>query len=84
VSTQNAAPGAHDPGTAASDSGFTDRLGARSISQLPIAPAIAARLAAEGVANLADWRALGSRRKKFFGIVPSMVARLDALARGAS
>jgi hypothetical protein len=40
------------------------------------------RLAAEGIASLADWRALGPRRHRIFGITVSMVRQLDELARG--
>jgi hypothetical protein len=44
---------------------------------------ILALLRAEGVTSFADWRALGRKRLSIFGIVPSVVRQLDALARGA-
>ena len=41
------------------------------------------RLAQEGVQHPADWRALSrAKRKAIFGIVPSMVAAIDAAAGG--
>lgn len=40
-----------------------------------------ARLEAESVRTPADWTALGAGRKRIFGIVPSIVRQLDALAR---
>ncbi|MFZ1905216.1 MAG: hypothetical protein WAU56_07475 [Steroidobacteraceae bacterium] len=49
------------------------------LAQLP--PAIADRLAAEGVYTLADWRALGRKRLQLFGITRAMAAQLDELAR---
>lgn len=51
----------------------------QDLTDLP--PTILARLAAEGVATFADWRALGPRRHQLFGIVPSVVRQIDALAR---
>jgi hypothetical protein len=41
------------------------------------------RLAAEGVFTLADWVALGRRRRELFGITSATVKKLDALARAA-
>ena len=49
------------------------------IAQL-VAPYIAQRLRSEGVVTLKDWRALGRRRHRLFGIVPHVVRELDALA----
>ena len=48
-----------------------------------IPPRLRERLAAEGVSTFLQWRALGRKRLQIFGIVPSMVAQLDELARGA-
>lgn len=50
----------------------------------PLPPAIIARLASEGITTLEDWRRLTRRQKRaLFGVVTSMVSRIDALARGA-
>jgi len=47
----------------------------------PLTAQLVARLAAENIHSLAAWRALGRRRTQIFGIVPSVVRQLDALAR---
>jgi hypothetical protein len=47
------------------------------------APVLLERLEAEGIRSVADWRALGRRRFRIFGITRSMAAQLDELARGA-
>lgn len=52
-----------------------------NLAELP--PAIAARLAGEGVHSLADWRALGRKRLQIFGITKRVIKQLDELARGA-
>lgn len=44
---------------------------------------IRARLEREGLNSPEQWRAAGKRRHLIFGVVPAMVAQLDALARGA-
>ena len=46
-----------------------------------IPPAIRERLAGYGLHSTADWRRLGTRRHRLFGVVPSVVAQLDVLAR---
>ena len=52
-----------------------------AIGELP-AP-LRERLAAEGVFTLADWVALGRRRRQLFGITSATVKKLDTLARSA-
>ena len=47
-----------------------------------LAPEIRRRLEREGIDGAAAWRALGRKRHQVFGIVPSVVRQLDALARG--
>jgi len=49
--------------------------------EIPLPAHIVARLAAEGVHSLADWRRLGRRRHQFFGITRRVVEQLDALVR---
>jgi hypothetical protein len=77
VSVRDAAPGAvgSSPG-----SGLTSTLGARRIAEL--SPALAGRLAAEGIATLEQWRKLSRRQKHaIFGVTAAMVRLIDALAR---
>jgi hypothetical protein len=45
-----------------------------------LAPALIERLAGHGIRSLEDWLQLGRKRHQLFGIVPSMVAKLDELA----
>ena len=66
------------PGVAADSTG--DR---QSLAQRGLPASILERLAAEGVRDLADWRALGRRRFELWGITSRMVRELDAAARKA-
>ena len=52
---------------------------ATDLNALP--PAIADRLAREGVTTLQHWRALGRKRHLIFGVTPRTIAQLDELAR---
>jgi hypothetical protein len=40
--------------------------------------AVLQRLAAEGITTVAQWRALGRRRREIFGLTARMVARVEA------
>jgi hypothetical protein len=52
---------------------------------LRVPAAIRARLALENIRSPADWRALSrAKRRRLFGITPSMVAVIDAVAREGS
>lgn len=53
----------------------------RGVRETPLPEHLNSRLAAEGVYSLEDWRALGRRRLRLFGIPPRLAAELDALAR---
>ncbi len=59
--------------------GFSNGNGA--ILTLGLPARITARLAAEGVRSLVDWRALGRKRLAIFGITPSVIKQLDDLAK---
>ncbi len=45
---------------------------------------IRARLEHEGLDSAGAWRAAGKRRRRVFGIVPSVVKQLDQLAKAAT
>jgi hypothetical protein len=81
VKAARAAP--REPWQATSGDGETGAGSARSLPRrvawADLPPAIATRLAAEGVTSLADWRALGRRRLQIFGVTRAMVAQLDEL-----
>ena len=73
---QSAAPGeavTATPGSSGKDSG----------NAASIPPTIASRLAAYGIVNLEQWRALGRKRLELFGVTRTMCAQLDALAKVA-
>jgi hypothetical protein len=48
-----------------------------SIADLQLPAVIVERLKAEGVHTASDWVRLGPKRKQLFGVVASMVARID-------
>jgi len=77
VSAHAPRPGARDPEAAADSTG-----NANSLAHTALPPAILARLAAEGVETLEQWRALGRRRRQLWGITAARVAEIDELARG--
>jgi hypothetical protein len=47
-------------------------------------PALVARLAADDITSLKQWRALGRKRKAIFGITAAHVRLLDEIAGGAA
>ena len=60
--------------------GRQPQTAAADFTQLPAA--LSARLAAEGISDLAQWRRLSRQRKRsIFGITRAMAAQLDELAQ---
>lgn len=55
-----------------------------SIAELHLPQHVLDVLADEGVHDLDDWRRLGRKRHRLFGVTRAMVRRLDAMAREAS
>lgn len=79
---QGAAPRARDSGAAGLHG---DTLsGSGSLAQFDLAPHVQARLAAEGVHLLEDWRRLGKGRFAIFGITRRTAEMLDEAARTQS
>jgi hypothetical protein len=76
--TKGAAPG-ELAGKLRGDATLTGDACSLSRTEIPVH--ILARLAAEGVSTLAEWRALGRRRYEIWGITRKTVAQIDQLAR---
>jgi hypothetical protein len=80
VTTHGAAPEGH---LAATSGGRINTGNAASIA-LPNLPLhVLHLLHEEGVRDLHDWRRLGRRRLRIFGITSKVVAQIDAAAREA-
>lgn len=61
----------------------TQTADTKRIGELGLADHVLATLAEEGVATLSDWRQLGLRRLRIWGITRRTAAMLDRAAREA-
>ena len=77
---RNARPGAGYTGRADSR-GVAAGHGPKSITEVGLPAHVIACLEREGVHTLQDWKRLGKRRLRIFGVVPTTIDALDLAAR---